>query len=226
MKLARATLIPLFLGALLISLPAYAAKLYKWVDEQGRVSYQDSPPPKESNFSETAIVDPDAVDPATKSYQDKITAAASKSPVVLFSIPECDGCDLIRSYLEKRNVPFEEKNVEDNPEVQDELKGVAGRLEVPLVVLGERVLRGYSRSVLETEFDSAGFPKISEKPDGIATPTAAALPPATPATQNQAPDISTGPLEEIDVDVQPATDEDIFREPSGTEDVPEVPGGT
>ena len=80
--------------------------------------------------------------------------------MVLFSIPECDGCDLIRSYLEKRNVPFEEKNVEDNPEIQEELKGVAGRLEVPLVLLGERVLRGYSRSVLETEFDSAGFPKI------------------------------------------------------------------
>jgi len=226
MKLARSALFPMLLGALLVSAPVHAAKLYKWVDEHGRVSYQDSPPPKDSNFSETALSDPDAVDPATKSYLDKLTAAASKSPVVLFSIPDCDGCDLIRSYLEKRNVPFEEKNVDNDPGIQEELKSVAGRLEVPLVVLGERVLRGYSRSVLDTEFDSAGYPKIEEKPDGLAEPTAAALPPATPAPQNQEPDISTGPLEEVDVDVQPATDDDIFKEQSEPENVPAEQGGT
>ena len=209
MKLTRAMLFPILLGALLISTPANAAKLYKWVDEQGKVSYQDRPPPGNSNFSETVLSDPDAVDPATKSYQDKMAAAASKSPVVLFSIPNCDGCDLIRSYLEKRNIPFEEKNVEKDRKLQEELKGFAGRLEVPLLVIGERVLRGYSRPILETEMDLAEFPKFEDKPDGIPKPTTAAAP---SGTNEQSADTTTeeAPID-FDEAVKPATDDDIFK---------------
>ncbi|MFC1665228.1 glutaredoxin family protein [Pseudomonadota bacterium] len=209
MKPTRVTLFSLLLGVLLIGSPANAAKLYKWVDEQGRVSYQDRPPPEDSNFSESTLSDPGDVDPAIKSYQDKMAAAVAKSPLVLYVIPDCDGCDLIRSYLDKRNIPFAEKNVEKDPKVQAELKDVAGRLEVPLLVVGERVLRGYSKPVLETELDSAGFPKVDDKPEGIpAAATTAAPSPASEQKTETASEAAPIDFEEL---VKPATDDDIFK---------------
>ena len=212
MKPTSVILLPLLLGVLLINAPTHAAKLYKWVDEQGRVTYQDRPPPEDSKFSETALSESETADPALKTYQDKMTAAAAKSPLVFFAIPDCDGCDLIRSYLEKRNIPFEEKNAEKDTKIQQELRELAGRLEVPLLVVGERVLRGYSKPVLESELDSAGFPKVEEKPDGLPKPEPRiASAPGTPTAEPNAE--AETEQEQIDFDklTEPATDDDIFK---------------
>lgn len=42
------TLVLLTFTALLLSATAQGAKVYKWVDEDGRVTYRDKPPPPES----------------------------------------------------------------------------------------------------------------------------------------------------------------------------------
>jgi len=39
---------PLLLAALLATVSVHGAKVYKWVDEDGRVTYRDQPPPAES----------------------------------------------------------------------------------------------------------------------------------------------------------------------------------
>jgi len=134
---------------------AQAASLYKWVDSQGRVSYHDRPPPEGSNYR---------VEKKTLRSGENTTDQQAQSgkniPVILYSAPKCASCDLARIYLDKRKVPYTEKNVESNLKLQEELKQKTGSLSVPTIMVGTKVMNGYLESLLEGELDAAGYPKI------------------------------------------------------------------
>jgi len=147
----------LLLSLLIGFASAQAGKLYKWVDRDGNVSYHDRPPPAESAYrvEEKPITTgekPKKGDPNAK--------VAEKFPVVLYSAPKCESCALARVYLERRKVPFIEKNVEADPALQEELKKKIGVLSVPTIIVGEKVMRGYLESLLEGELDAVGYAKL------------------------------------------------------------------
>jgi glutaredoxin len=145
----------LFLLVMLCSVStAYAAgKLYKWVDKNGNVSYHDQPP------SDGAY----RVEEKNIGFKGETRAAADdvvqKFPVILYSAPKCASCEAARIYLRNRGVPFSEKNVEGDRQLQDELIKQGGGLSVPTIVVGTKVMRGYLESLLEGELDQAGYPK-------------------------------------------------------------------
>ena len=149
----------LLLGLLLIGNASIeAAELYKWVDAEGNVTYQDEPPPSSADFEEQIVIDgPDDEDENT-SIDQEIEEAARKNPVSLYTTPECDACDLVRLYLTNNRIPFAEKNVEDNFVMQQELKEKSGRITVPTLIVGESIMDGYSRSALKQTFVDNGFP--------------------------------------------------------------------
>lgn len=132
---------------------AQATPLYKWVDSQGRVSYHDKPPPEGSDYR---------VEKKTLRSGENTTDQQTRSeiPVILYSAPKCTSCDLARIYLDKRKVPYTEKNVESNLKLQEELKQKTGSLSVPTIMVGTKVMNGYLESLLEGELDAAGYPKI------------------------------------------------------------------
>lgn len=136
---------------------AQAAPLYKWVDSQGRVSYHDQPPPEGSGYR---VEKKNLGSGGTSGADEALEQAIEKYPVVLYSVPVCGSCDLARLYLEKRKVPFTEKNLENNPALQQELKKKTGSLSVPTITIGEKVMNGYLESLLGGELDAAGYPKI------------------------------------------------------------------
>lgn len=65
--------------------------------------------------------------------------------VVIYSTPVCPYCNEIKSYFEKNGVNFEEKNVATNREALIEMKNISGQLGVPVVVIGDEVLKGYDK---------------------------------------------------------------------------------
>lgn len=138
--------------------PAGAAKLYKWVDRQGNVSYRDYPPPEGSGYR--AEEKPIRLGSPSGKKDDPNARAAEKFPIVLYTAPKCDSCGLARAYLEKRKVPYTEKNVEGNLKLQDELKTKSGSLTVPTILVGTKLMKGYLESLLEGELDQAGYTKI------------------------------------------------------------------
>lgn len=139
---------------------AQAAPLYKWVDSQGRVSYHDRPPPEGSGYR----VEQKRIGSGARSdTDDTLEQVVEKYPVILYSVPVCGSCDLARIYLEKRKVPFTEKNLENNPETQQELKKKSGSLSAPTITVGEKVLNGYLESLLAGELDAAGYPKTGAR---------------------------------------------------------------
>ena len=86
------------------------------------------------------------------------TPYGAESPeITLYSVANCDACDLVRNVLNTRNVPYNEKNVAENVEHQDELRDAAGALNVPTVLIGENILSGYNRSAIEAALNQAGF---------------------------------------------------------------------
>lgn len=180
----------------LFFVPAQAATLYKWVDAAGNVTYQDTPPPENVKF-ETNDIDtpPAAVDGSGGATMDEASLA---NPVSLYSVPDCDSCDLVRQYLESNAIPFVEKNVLNDIDLQKELEGKAGALTVPTLIIGDRILNGYSRSAISSRLNQAGFPVT----DGSR--------PVVPAEENAedaVEDIATEGLEPLDLDNVPDSDE-------------------
>ena len=136
---------------------AQAGTLYKWVDSQGRVSYHDQPPPEGSGYR----VEEKNLGSGKKSeVDDTLEKIVEKYPVILYSVPVCGSCDLARAYLQKRKVPYNEQNLENNAELQQSLKKKIGSLSAPTIMIGEKVMKGYVESILEGELDTAGYPKI------------------------------------------------------------------
>jgi glutaredoxin len=168
--MARNTLILLLVATLAIA-PAYAGKLYKWVDEQGNVSYQDRPPPEGQGKVEEKTLSGGR---AGSSGNPAAADAAAKAPVTLYMVPKCGPCDTARAYLKTRGVPFTEINVSEKyPQAQQEMIKKIGALSVPTITVGSKVMEGYVESLLAGELDQAGYPKPEAAPETGETPEAA-----------------------------------------------------
>ena len=167
--MARNTLIAVLVTTLAV-VPAYAAKLYKWVDERGNISYQDRPPPEGvGKVEEKNLRDGHGGDSGGPTAAE----AAAKSPVTLYMVPKCSSCDSARVYLKKRKVPFSEINVsEKNPQAQQDMVKKFGELSVPTLTVGGKVMQGYVESLLAGELDQAGYPKTEASP-AVEAPEAA-----------------------------------------------------
>ena len=79
-------LLALLAGLIVAVPPAHAQKTYKWVDDQGNITYQDKPPPKG-----VRVVD-EYGEEAKSVKADPNQLAAQDSPVVFYSVPVCDAC--------------------------------------------------------------------------------------------------------------------------------------
>ncbi len=99
---------------------------------------------------------------------EQLAEVARKSPVVLFTVPACDACDLVRNQLKKRGIPYAEKDVGEDVENQAALRAMTSGTTVPTVAVGSRTLTGYSRAALDLALDEAGYPVQVEAVDSAA----------------------------------------------------------
>lgn len=138
--------------AIALAFPAaVAGTLYRWVDENGNVTYQDSPPP---DGAATEQVLDGGLEAAADASED---GARASTPVTLYTVTDCDGCELVRAYLMTHDVPYVEKDVEADVASRDELMGKLGRLRVPTLYVGDKLVDGYNTSVLHGELVAAGL---------------------------------------------------------------------
>ena len=150
----------LIVALAVLALPAQAAKMYKWVDKAGNISYQDRPPPEDASRVEEKHL---GERPNYGGNKGLPADVLEKFPVVLYAVPKCSGCDLARAYLKQRGIPFSERNVQSDRAMQDEMKARVGELSVPTITVGSKVMKGYLESILEGELDQAGYPKAGAK---------------------------------------------------------------
>ena len=78
----------------------------------------------------------------------------AKLKVVLYTIPDCTTCEEVAIYLRSRDVSFREIDVSGDAKLQEKLTKISGKLSVPVTVIGEEVVSGYSRDKIGAILDS------------------------------------------------------------------------
>ena len=141
------------------------ADTYRWLDSGGRTVVSDTPPPGKSKGVVKSGEKPEAGDNtpfATKK-------AAETFPVTLYTAADCvNECKQARELLNARGIPFSEKMVQTQAEI-DELKQLVGDVFVPTLKVGNQRFRGFEAGAYDNLLDLAGYPKTAgygSKPSG------------------------------------------------------------
>lgn len=182
-----------FLIALLLAAgTVQAAQLYRWVDDKGRVEWRDTPPPSTAKKVERRTVGGSVIE--TTELPFSVQQAAKNFPLTLY-VTDCgDGCTKARAHLNRRGLPFTEKNPQADLETYKKLTN--GSLEVPALFIGRELLKGYEEGAWDSALDNAGYPRsvAGARPAPKPAPaTAAPKPPATEAVPPAAPAPQTAP---------------------------------
>lgn len=139
--------------ALCASFPSLAVTVVTCKDKDGNEFFSDHCPAGTQKVKEKQLRGG-----PRRTGPEQLAEVAKKSPVVLFTVPDCDACDLVRNQLKKRGIPYTEKDVGENVENQSALRELSGGTTVPTVAIGSRTLTGYSRAALDLGLDEAGYP--------------------------------------------------------------------
>lgn len=135
---------------------AQAIKLYKWVDSEGKISYQGQPPPPGQKYEEKSFTE-EGVNTQT-SIDLKREQAAISAPATLYMTQECGSCELVRKVFDLHAIPYLEVDVENDIEAQEGLKKLTGALRIPSVTIGDKVISGFDRNKIEDILLSKGYP--------------------------------------------------------------------
>lgn len=146
-----------------MTIPAHAERLFKVVDEHGNVTYQTAPPSGDGGTVELREIY-GGEDPAEEAIaRDR---AALNHPVILYAIKKCKPCDRARAQLQKRKVPFEEKDPTSDAKLYKKYTEMVDGTNVPGLSVGENVVADYTADALKKALDEAGYPALEEKKEG------------------------------------------------------------
>lgn len=183
------------------ALPASVhADTYKWVDDKGVTHYTDQPPPAGAKNVEQKKLK-DSVIGTTLPYG--LQQTIKNFPVTVY-INDCGPpCNDARALLNRRGIPFTEKNPQDkavNAELAALTKSGGG---VPVLRVGSSIIRGYEASQWNSALDDAGYPQTAALQRPPAKPQAAADKAADPKKPAAGSEAGAEPAAAAPTDVTP-----------------------
>jgi glutaredoxin len=186
------------LALLLAAAGAMAQPIYRNVDKSGKVTFSDRAPT--ASTEPAAGPQAGATTPANAGLPYELRQVAQRYPVTLYTGEECTPCNAARTLLTTRGIPFEERTVKSNEEIEA-FKRLSSQNSLPLLTIGTQQLKGYADAEWSQYLDAAGYPKSNSLPAGYRNaparpmiaqqaapaPRAAAAPAAQPASPAPAP---------------------------------------
>jgi glutaredoxin len=146
----------LCVAALAASAAQAQSTVYRWVDKDGKVQFTDMPPPSDARSVTERRIGGGTVDEGQVPFATQV--AARRHPVLLYVGDDCgDYCKEGRALLGKRGIPYTEKNAQRNPADADELRKAIGALEVPVLLVGTNIVKGFSEESWHSALDQAGY---------------------------------------------------------------------
>ena len=169
--LAAAALVATFLGAGLSAVQAQ--DIYRMVGPDGKVTFSD----RAAAAAAQAQPPNGAVSAATASGQDASLSAlpyalrqtAMRFPFTLYTSAECAPCTSARKLLQARGVPFSERTVQSNEDIEA-LQRLSNSASLPFATIGSQRLIGFSDIEWKQYLDVAGYPKLSQLPPSYQQP--------------------------------------------------------
>jgi len=146
--------------------PLHAQQVYRIVGPDGRVTFSDKPP--EDTKAAVKPVTPGAAPGAAgggSALPFELRNVASKYPVTLYTGANCGPCGSGRSFLAGRGIPFSERTVTTNEDIEA-LQRLSGATGLPFLTIGAQQLKGFSEVEWGQFLDAAGYPKTSQLPPG------------------------------------------------------------
>ncbi len=183
----RSIIVAAAIAACCITAAVAQTSVYRWVDKDGKVHFSDTPPPKDAKNATQRTLGGGGPDASQLPYATQM--AMKKSPVTLFMSGDCgEPCDQGRELLSRRGVPYTQRNAQANAADTEALKKASGALQVPVLLVGESVLRGYSEESWAAALDSAGYPRsrLPGQPPAPVTESAPAPSAQAPAAEPRA----------------------------------------
>ena len=152
-------------GAFLVgaSTASQAQTIYRIVGADGKVTFSDKPPlsAEQGKVATTGVGASAAAASAALPFE--LRQVVSKYPVTLYTSPKCAPCDMGRSLLTGRGVPYTERTV-TTPEDIDYFQRFSGEGSLPFLTIGGQRIKGMSDSEWTQYLDAAGYPKASQLP--------------------------------------------------------------
>ncbi|MFN0163586.1 MAG: DUF4124 domain-containing protein [Burkholderiales bacterium] len=181
------TFAPLAAGLLCALAMAPTLAQYKYIGPDGRVVYSDTPPPPNAKPLAKPPAQTGAAPAASgsaaggsQSLPFALQGPTKTYPVVLYTGADCAACDQGRQLLSARGVPFAEKTVR----TQDDLnafKAATGASQIPVMLVGGSKSVGFDESAWNVALTGAGYPTNNQLPPGYKNPgPTAAAPSAKP----------------------------------------------
>ncbi|MHB1250391.1 MAG: glutaredoxin family protein, partial [Polaromonas sp.] len=151
-----------------------AQQVYRSVGTDGKVTFSDQPPPPASNAKVSASTASPAGGAASAALPFELRQVASKYPVTLYTGENCTPCGAGRSMLTSRGIPFTEKTVTSNEDIQA-LQRLSGDTALPFMTIGSQQLKGFSDAEWTQFLNAAGYPPSSVLPASYRPPAATPL---------------------------------------------------
>lgn len=153
---------------------AQAQSVYRIVGPDGKVTFSDRAPEAAAANSGTARARESAAPAGELPYD--LREVAQRFPVTLYTGDSCAPCGTARNLLLQRGVPFTERTVNTNADI-DALQRLSGSSSLPYGTIGGQQLVGFSQAEWTQYLDAAGYPKKSSLPgnyrNSAATPLVA-----------------------------------------------------
>lgn len=139
---------------LLVATTAASAEVYKSIDDNGSVTFSDTPQHGQQASERVQLRNLNSVSNPQRGQGSSLVERLSPATdrVALYSASWCGVCDRARAYFEDNNVPFVEYDVEESQRGKRHYK----RLEadgVPVILYQDQRMQGFSVSSFEAMYN-------------------------------------------------------------------------
>jgi len=148
---------------------AVNAQVYRIVGPDGKVTFSDRAPSDAKATPTQAVPVAGGGASSTASLPAEVRQAAGRFPVTIYNGADCSPCLTARSFLLRRGVPFTEKSIVTEDDVQA-LQRISGGTSMPFATIGAQHIRGFNEVEWSQYLDAAGYPRSSQLPASYRNP--------------------------------------------------------
>ena len=158
---------------------AAETQVYRYTDSDGRIVYSDRAPPGSARDVQPKRLGANYIE--TSQLPLAAQQAVERFPVTLYTYDCGEVCQNAEGLLNRRGVPYTTVDVTKG-ENGAKLQALTGEQRVPVLQVGDELVKGYLEPKWQAALDTAGYPKAPQQKRN-ATPRAPDAQPPRPTAQ-------------------------------------------